>query len=327
MAGDLLVHAVEALTPTGVLRHMAQTPPAGLGARPATVTDELLGQHVDLRAGRRMARVSQLALAAGRSALGAAGLLESPLRETMQLVFCSGMGAAEHTEEFYAQVLRLSGPYPSPMLFAESVINAPAGHLSIQLGRRGRIRTLSVDWRNGLPALCELLEDLRADERAPALFVVADTLTPLSIEVLARCADGLSRPLPALGEGSVALVLAPEGVLHAPALGRITASAARITPMDPKAALARLPWPEPRGQVLHLAAHATSTGALEQQVLRRRYPGSRSSTAVTRSGFLFAAQAILEVALALVTGARGQRQLVVASDAAGGAAFVEVEPM
>jgi hypothetical protein len=290
------------------------------------VPEALLAQHLDLRAARRMARVSQLALAAGRRALSAAGMLDSPLRDRMHLVFCSGFGAAEHTEEFYSQVLRLKGPYPSPMLFAESVINAPAGHLSIQLGLRGRLCTLSVDWRNGLPPLCELLEDLWSDASAAALFVAADAPTPLCVEVLARCAEGLVQPLPALGEGAVALVLAAEGVLPVPPLARITAAATRTAVQDPMAALAGLPWPAPRGQLLRPATAVTSGGGLEQRILRSRYPGSPSTSAVGHTGFLFAAQAPLEVALAAVTSGPRGRQLVASADVLGHAAFVEVGP-
>jgi hypothetical protein len=326
MGNDVLVYAAEALTPAGVLRDVAHAPPAQSGPGHGTVTEELLAQHIDLRAARRMARVSQLALAAGRRALAAAGLADSPLRDRMPLMFCSGLGAAEHTEEFYAQVLRLQGSYPSPMLFAESVINAPAGHLSIQLGLRGPIRTLSVDWRNGLPALCELLEDLRAGEPLPGLLVAADALTPLCVEVLARCPDGLPQPMPALGEGAVGLVLAREGVLPGPALARITAAAAKTVAQDPGAALNSLPWPLPRGQVLRPAGTMTGTGAFEQRILRGRYPGSRSTSVGRQCGFLFAAQALLEVALAAVAQPRAGAQLIIGSDPLGNAAFVELEP-
>jgi hypothetical protein len=278
---------------------------------------------------RRMARVSQLALAAGSAALAAAGI-DAARRggDSLALSFCSGFGALDHTEVFYRQVLGHAGQYPSPSLFAESVINAPAGHLSIALGIRGSVRTLAVGRSDGLAALCHVLDDLVAgDATQAALFVAADSPTPFCLEVLAKCDDSLARRpgagIPA-GEGAVALLLGRRDSVPREPIAAITAFATRQSPWDPAAALERLAWPAARPWRVRTSSRATMLGVLEERALRRRWPGVPTMTAAPDTGFLFAAQGPLEVALAARSAAPGRPELVTGADAIGTASFVEV---
>ena len=79
------------------------------------------------------------------------------------------------------------------------------------------------------------------------------------------------------------------------------------------------------GEDLHPSEHLPA-GALEQRALSTRYPDAKTCSIVPQSGFLFAAQAILEVAVAALAAPQDGPQLITAADAAGGAALVELDP-
>lgn len=101
-----------------------------------------LERFVPKRALRRVDRFSRLALLAGHLALEDAGRLEAD-RSRLGLVVATGYGATATTFSFLDSFLDGGDALASPTLFSNSVHNAAAASLSIQLGITGPNLTVS----------------------------------------------------------------------------------------------------------------------------------------------------------------------------------------
>jgi 3-oxoacyl-[acyl-carrier-protein] synthase II len=104
-----------------------------------------LERYLNKRVLRRIDHFSRLAL------LGAFQALEDaekrfdvvPDRSRLGLVLCSGFGALNTTFKFLDSVIDDGDPFASPTAFSNSVHNAAAAHISMQLGITGPGQTLS----------------------------------------------------------------------------------------------------------------------------------------------------------------------------------------
>ncbi len=92
---------------------------------------------------RRASAISRFAVAAAFEALGR-GLEEAPgpvlAPDRWGLVFCTMTGSVEYSRRFFEQV-RIDPAMASPLLFPETVFNAPASHVAALLGLSGRVHT------------------------------------------------------------------------------------------------------------------------------------------------------------------------------------------
>ena len=153
---------------------------------------------------RRSSTISHLGVAAGLAALEHAGA--APTSRTA-VVFAISDGGVAYTRRFYEQIVRQGANTASPLLFPETVYNAPASHLAAQLGFDGASDTLVGDASVGMSALHfagELIETGDADQ---VVVVAAQELDWILCEAyrtwrLARTP---------LAEGAAALVLRREG--------------------------------------------------------------------------------------------------------------------
>lgn len=116
---------------------------------------------------RRSSAISFYAVAAGLAALENAGLKVTPeLAARTAVVFATSDGGVQYTRRFYDQIVRQGATAASPLLFPETVYNAPASHLSSQLGLDGASYTLVGDASVGVAALHfagQLLDTLDID--------------------------------------------------------------------------------------------------------------------------------------------------------------------
>jgi hypothetical protein len=95
---------------------------------------------------RRSSSISYFAVAAGLAALENAGLSLTPeLAARTAVVFGTTDGGVQYTRRFYEQISKQGAQAASPALFPETVYNAPASHLSAQLGLDGASYTLVGD--------------------------------------------------------------------------------------------------------------------------------------------------------------------------------------
>jgi 3-oxoacyl-(acyl-carrier-protein) synthase len=121
---------------------------------------------------RRASAISRFAVLAGLDALrdGALDLDEVSAARTA-LVFAISNGGVIYTRRFFHDIVTSGASAASPLLFPETVFNAPASHLAAILGITGVSYTLVGDGAVGILAL-KMAEDLMADPDLDRCLVV-----------------------------------------------------------------------------------------------------------------------------------------------------------
>jgi 3-oxoacyl-[acyl-carrier-protein] synthase II len=185
-----------------------------------------------------MSRISGLALVASAKALDAAGLAPSPAEPTEEgaVLFTSTHGATGYLNEFHEGYLTEGSLGASPILFTNGVSNAPAGHISLEYGIRGRCVTIIGGPLSPLEALSEAAALLHG----PARWVLICAAEEWS-EVMERAYRDCSVPEPSglivpdksrpICEGAAALVVdgAPGGLtVHPPGFGSGTDASSNL---------------------------------------------------------------------------------------------------
>src|ERR1700694_533110 len=103
---------------------------------------------------RRASAISGFAAAAGIDALAEARSTIGEIdAERMALVFAVSNGGVVYTKRFYHNVVESGAQSASPLLFPETVFNAPASHLAAILGITGASYTLVGDGAVGILAI------------------------------------------------------------------------------------------------------------------------------------------------------------------------------
>jgi 3-oxoacyl-(acyl-carrier-protein) synthase len=121
---------------------------------------------------RRASPISRFAAAAGLWALESAGLkLEPQNTERIALIFAISNGGVIYTKRFYREIVAKGAQAASPLLFPETVFNAPASHLAAILGVTGATYTLVGDGAVGVAAIT-MAEALMANETLDYCLVV-----------------------------------------------------------------------------------------------------------------------------------------------------------
>ncbi len=229
---------------------------------------------------RRSSAISYFAVAAGLAALEHAGVqLDAATAARTAVVFAISDGGVVYTRKFYDQIVKQGANAASPLLFPETVYNAPGSHLAALLGIDGASYTLVGDNSVGLAALnfATQLLDLGGLDRV--VVVGAEEIDWVICEAyrdwrLARTAETpRCTPWKAwLGEGAAALVLAREGrvklaAVHAgvPFLRRQTAPAAM------ERVLAELP-PGGGADLLVSGANGTFADEAERAAVAKHFP-------------------------------------------------------
>jgi 3-oxoacyl-(acyl-carrier-protein) synthase len=132
---------------------------------------------------RRSSAISRFAVAAGLDALEQArsihpregsGAAANPKidMQRVALVFAISNGGVVYTKRFYHDVVESGAQSASPLLFPETVFNAPASHLAAILGITGTSYTVVGDGAVGILAL-KMAEDLMLKETLDYCLVVA----------------------------------------------------------------------------------------------------------------------------------------------------------
>src|SRR2546423_1769956 len=121
---------------------------------------------------RRTSVISRFAAAAGLDAVRAAGVtIDSQNAERTALIFAISNGGVIYTKRFYRDVVDAGAQSASPLLFPETVFNAPASHLAAILGITGATYTLVGDGAVGTLAL-KMAEDLMTSDTLDQCLVV-----------------------------------------------------------------------------------------------------------------------------------------------------------
>lgn len=243
--------AFERALQTGFSRAVPVTPdPAGeQKTRPALLGDTApLEEFLSRRALRRIDHFSRLALLGSHLALQDAGLLGA-LPERVGLVIASGYGALRTTFSFLDSVIDDGDQCASPTHFSNSVHNAAAAHVAIQLKIKGPNLTVSqfeMSVPSALLTAWTWLQEGRVDH---VVFGGVDEYSP----VLGYCWErflgsdsqgemapfALNRQSAVIGEGAAFFVLSrnpqnsPYGTIEEVTVGHLSAGA----PLLPESAV------------------------------------------------------------------------------------------
>lgn len=137
------------------------------------VSDEVLRELSPHPRLRRASAISRFAAAAGLDALAQARstIGETNLQRTA-LVFAASNGGVVYTKRFYHGLVEAGAQAASPLLFPETVFNAPASHLAAILGVTGVSYTLVGDGAVGVLAI-QMAHDLLENDGVDFCLVVA----------------------------------------------------------------------------------------------------------------------------------------------------------
>jgi 3-oxoacyl-(acyl-carrier-protein) synthase len=121
---------------------------------------------------RRSSAISRFAVVAGLEALESAGVkLDPDIANRTALIFAVSNGGVIYTKRFYHEIVESGAQSASPLLFPETVFNAPASHLAAILGITGATYTLVGDGAVGTLAL-KMADDLMASDALDYCLVV-----------------------------------------------------------------------------------------------------------------------------------------------------------
>ena len=180
-----------------------------------------LARHPRLR---RASPISQFAVAAAEACLQDAGLVGSENGEALDaavdgLVFAASNGSVAYTRKFFEGVDREGAGEGSPLLFPETVYNAPASHVCAALGLTGPSLSLVGDAAVGLSALRMALQMLVTGSCRRVLVVAAEELDPVALAGYA--AWNVARPWRMEAQPSSAITPAFSGVVFAEGAGAL----------------------------------------------------------------------------------------------------------
>jgi 3-oxoacyl-(acyl-carrier-protein) synthase len=234
---------------------------------------------------RRSSAISRFAVVAGLAALRDAGVaLDKTSAARTALVFAISNGGVIYTKRFFHEIVKSGAQGASPLLFPETVFNAPASHLAAILGITGASYTVVGDGAVGLLGL-KMAEDLMADVALDRCVVVgaeeADWLlcdayrkwrlmrAAPPIEPFARRPKGMI-----LSEGAGAVVIAREGDLR---LERVHPGAHFARQRELVRQLDRICGEMsdgPAADVVIASANGTFVDAAEQTACLSHFPGA-----------------------------------------------------
>ena len=163
---------------------------------------------------RRSSIISHLAVAAATDATASAGMTPDKLARTA-LIFAASDGGVVYTRRFYADLVERGEGSGSPLLFPETVYNAPASHIAARLGLQGEVLTLVGDAAAGLTAIRTGCELLAAGEADFCLVAAAQEIDWITCEAYIRwglIGDG-SNHASVFSEGAAAIVLARDSAV------------------------------------------------------------------------------------------------------------------
>ena len=191
--------------PSGIVREIAGHPPVVTSVLRVPPAPPTLPKSPRLR---RVSPVSKFAVAAAVEALGPGRMAKATAGELRLGIVCALMnGCVNYSNRFFGEVLA-DPAVASPILFPETVFNAPSSHLSALFNSTAPNDTLLGDTAEIFTALEVATEWLLRGDCDGVLVVAPEELDWLSSEALGLYAGGC---LPAEGAAAVYLELDGEG--------------------------------------------------------------------------------------------------------------------
>ena len=158
--------------------------PSQLGAE---VTNFTPRDFISVKNMRRMDKIALMTAASARMALDDAGVkITEGNRDRVGIILGTAFGATDVTLQF-ASILLTEGPaFANPILVPNTVMNAPAGHTSIELGFRGINTTVTHFAVSAETAIVYAAAEIRRGTADLILTGGVDILSKFYYEVLTR---------------------------------------------------------------------------------------------------------------------------------------------
>ncbi len=242
---------------------------------------------------RRSGTISYFACAAAADAVQSSGPFSGG---RTALVYAASDGSVAYTRRFYEDVV--AHGTGSPLLFPETVYNAPASHIAAMLGLDGVVLTLVNDATAGMAALSTASDLIHSGEADRCLVVAAEELDWITCEGYRRwrltASSAASGHGAVLTEGAVALLLGPPSPARAQILrvhpGRILPRHSNRRRISAQVLAELVDGEMPAVAVL------SSSGSTRQEELsvRECFPGARVLAPKRVAGEAFAASSLLQ---------------------------------
>ena len=248
---------------------------------------------------RRSSAISLYAATAAQKAMADSGIAFSPEQKSrLAIVLGVANGGVQYTRRFYEQIVKQGANAASPLLFPETVYNAPASHIAAMLGVNGATYTLVGDGTVGLQALRFGAELLALGDADHVLVVAAEELDWALVQ--AHADWRLTAPGAVLAEGAAAVLLSKDA---SRASVEVPAGESFFARAEAPAALARalagLVSPEPMDFIFS-GSNGTWSDAILDAALQRHFPAPRRAPLFSKASFgeAIGAGALLQVVLA-----------------------------
>jgi 3-oxoacyl-(acyl-carrier-protein) synthase len=242
---------------------------------------------------RRSSSISFFAAAAGLAALENAGITPEKARaERTAVVLAVSDGSVVYTRRFYDQIVKQGANAASPLLFPETVYNAPASHLAALMGIDGASYTLVGDNSVGLAALHFANQLLALGDVDCVLVVGAEEIDWVLCEAYR---DWRFARTP-LAEGAAAVVLAREGRWKLRTHLGMSFARQRAATSAIDSVLADFAGSAP--DLIVASANGTFVDRAEAAALARWFPGARTLQPKGSFGEAPGASALLQVVTA-----------------------------
>ena len=242
---------------------------------------------------RRSGTISYFACAAAADAMEKSGPFSGG---RTALIYAASDGSVAYTRRFYEDVVaRGTG---SPLLFPETVYNAPASHMAAMLGLDGVVLTLVNDATAAIAALSTAADLIHSGEADRCLVVAAEELDWVSCEGYRRWNLTASSPNSNQGavltEGAVALVLGPPSPVH-PQILRVHPGRTLPRHSNRRRIIAQVLAELADGEKPAVAVLSSSGPARQEEVsVRECFPGARVLVPKRVAGEAFAASGLLQ---------------------------------
>lgn len=266
---------------------------------------ERLARHPRLR---RSSAISLYAASAAFDALADAGVEMTPATaERTAVVFAISSGGVVYTRRFYEQIVKQGPSGASPLLFPETVYNAPASHLAALLGVDGASYTLVGDGAVGLRAVRFAQQLLASGEVDRCIVAGAEEIDWILCEAYGDWRLLTNHPAAAvfperprgaiLAEGAAALVLAREG--GRAEISEIHTGVSFSSRAEAAAAVDRVcgELVAPEAQAVISSANGTFVDELEAQAIARHSPRAEVYAPKASLGEALGAGAIMQLAI------------------------------
>lgn len=167
-AGDCAIDTVQAFDTGAVTSHLG-----------AEVHDFAPRDFISLKNLRRMDRISLMTTAAARLAFEDAGIvINSENRDRIGMILGTAFGATDVSVSFAGTLMGEGPASVNPILVPNTVMNAPAGHASIELGFRGVNTTVTHFAVSAETAVAYAVSEIRRG--------VADVILAGGVDILSK---------------------------------------------------------------------------------------------------------------------------------------------